>query len=298
MSENGNLFGDLPDQRAPITISQSGLDPVWTEHKAQLIALYLRYFVYITHHGAYIDGFAGPKLENVPNSWAAELVVRSEPRRLRQFFLCDLTAKGCKALQKLVDDQDDKNERHYRVLQGDFNQTIDAILASGKITDKVATFCLLDQFSTECHWQTLKKLAGHKAAGSRKIELFYFLATGWLGRALSGFTKNVDEPEKWWGNPDWKQLKGKAGDIIAIRIAERFRDELGYRHVAAYPIWQKEKGQGKVMFHMIHASDHPAAAELMRRAHRQVTKAPEPDEQLAFELGHLVENDLDQSPAV
>ena len=33
--------------------------PIWTESKAQFIRHYLRYFVQITKHGVYIDGFAG-----------------------------------------------------------------------------------------------------------------------------------------------------------------------------------------------------------------------------------------------
>ena len=35
--------------------------PVWTERKAKLIQQYLYYFVLITKHGTYIDGFAGPQ---------------------------------------------------------------------------------------------------------------------------------------------------------------------------------------------------------------------------------------------
>ena len=42
-----SLFHDLPEQMAPVSIMQAGVDPVWTEHKAKLIARYLRYFVCI-----------------------------------------------------------------------------------------------------------------------------------------------------------------------------------------------------------------------------------------------------------
>ena len=35
--------------------------PLWTKHKATLIARYLYYFVLITKHGTYIDGFSGPQ---------------------------------------------------------------------------------------------------------------------------------------------------------------------------------------------------------------------------------------------
>ena len=55
--------------------------PLWTEHKAKLIARYLYYFVMITKHGTYIDGFAGPQNDE-PDMWAAKLVIESQPRWL------------------------------------------------------------------------------------------------------------------------------------------------------------------------------------------------------------------------
>ena len=41
--------------------------PVWTESKARLIERYLYYFVLITKHGTYIDGFAGPQHKESPS---------------------------------------------------------------------------------------------------------------------------------------------------------------------------------------------------------------------------------------
>lgn len=272
---------------APVSIKQTGVDPVWTEHKAQLIARYLRYFVFITKHGAYIDGFAAPKLEDNAGSWAAELVMNSEPRFLKEFYLCEIDPQRAQHLSALVDGQPEAPKRHFEVLIGDFNKEVDAILDSGRITDKKATFCLLDQYSCECHWKTLEKLAAHKAKGARKIELFYFLATGWLGRSLAASTKNIDSPEQWWGRPDWRELIGLAGDGIAIRMCERFRDELAYRFVKAWPIYKKEGGKGRVMFHMIHASDHPEASKLMLRAYKHVLDVPETEDQLEFDLGAI-----------
>ncbi len=49
----------------------------WTENKAKLIERYLFYFVLVTKHGTYIDGFAGP--QGVPQNWAAQLVLETEP---------------------------------------------------------------------------------------------------------------------------------------------------------------------------------------------------------------------------
>ncbi|MET1415922.1 three-Cys-motif partner protein TcmP [Roseibium sp. HPY-6] len=287
MSDKDELFGNLPVQLSPVSISQTGLGPVWTQHKAQLIAKYIYLFTIITKHGCYIDGFAGPKKQDLSNSWAAQLVVETEPRRLREIFLCDLKQDKADKLRALVDQQPDKDKRHYEVLQGDFNQKVDAVLSSGLIKEKTATFCLLDQYTLECHWTTLQRLANFKPEGARKIELFYFLATGWLHRSLTGHKVNLDRPDLWWGGEGWKKLVSLSGEKIAVRMAERFRDELGYRYVKPYPIHERDKGEGRVMFHMIHASDHPEAHKLMARAHRNVTKAPEAEEQLVMELSRI-----------
>jgi hypothetical protein len=63
----------------PEPLTDTGSNPVWTDNKARFIMLYLRYFVYITHHGTYIDGFAGPQAECETDSWAA----KQEPVALR-----------------------------------------------------------------------------------------------------------------------------------------------------------------------------------------------------------------------
>ncbi|SEH22514.1 three-Cys-motif partner protein TcmP [Rhizobium sp. NFR12] len=281
---NDSLFQDLPHQMAPVSIMQAGVDPVWTEHKAKLIARYLRYFVFITKHGCYVDGFAGPKNKDLADSWAAELVVNSEPRFLKQFFLCDQDPGQVSALQSLVSSQPSAPKRTFQVLPGDFNATVDQVLDSGVIGEKTATFCLLDQYSCECHWETVRKLARHKGDGANKIEQFYFLATGWLGRSLAGFKSGNPVPDNWWGSSDWLELQGLSGDLIAIKMAERFRDELGYRFVRPWPIYKREKGKGRIMFHMIHASDHPEAHKLMKRAYKHVLDVPESEEQLNLEL--------------
>ena len=65
--------------------------PIWTEHKAKLIERYLYFFVLVTRHGNYIDGFAGPQEPEKPDMWAAKLVLESEPRWLKRFFLFDLS---------------------------------------------------------------------------------------------------------------------------------------------------------------------------------------------------------------
>jgi len=267
------------------------LQPIWTEDKAKFIQVYLRYFVQITKHGAYIDGFAGPQNFDQPNSWAAALVLQSEPKWLRHFFLCELRKKSVKALEALVQEQprtDTKGrklQRKIEICPGDFNTSIDEILKSQSITQKEATFCLLDQWTFECHWDTLKKLAGYKQAPNNKIELLYFLGVGWMHRAFSGIRKNTEKAEKWWGRPDWRDLKTMPCQDIADLVRKRFERELEYRYVAAYPIFDKKKGN-RVMYYMIHASDHDEAPALMVRAHNTAVRSLPKEVQQPLEFDH------------
>lgn len=254
--------------------------PIWTENKAKLIERYLYYFVFITFHGDYIDGFAGPQEPDKPEMWAAKLVLDSEPKRLRKFFLCESTKKGYSELEKLRKEQPDIKGRSIQLYQGDFNQNINQILGSGLIGKNHATFCLLDQRTFECHWKTVQALASFEK--KYKIELFYFLGSGWLHRALSQQSdkKIIDA---WWGNSDWVDLK----DIPPIRIQEllckRFKEELGYRYVTPWPIYERNDG-GRVMYHMIHATDHDEAPALMDRAYRKAVIDKESQEQFTLEF--------------
>jgi hypothetical protein len=123
-------------------------NPVWTENKAQFIMRYLRYFVYITKHGTYIDGFAGPQVERETDCWAAKLVLESEPKRIRHFHLCDANPSQVARLEKLKTAQPTHDcsgkpvNRDIAVYPGDFNQQVDKILDAGTISEKEATFCV------------------------------------------------------------------------------------------------------------------------------------------------------------
>lgn len=245
-------------------------DPLWTRNKALLIQRYLQLFVYITKHGAYIDGFSAPQKAGHHDKWSAKLVLESEPKFLRDFWLCDLSPDGHSLLEELAA-QHRSNKRRVDVLHGDFNVVVKEVLASGRITEKTATFALLDQRTFECSWNTVKTLAEHKKGGN-KIELFYFLASGWLDRSLKavGRPEKRAEVEAWWGRSDVDLLQGMDRTTRAGLMAERFQKELGYLSSTPFAIHSKRRG-GRIMYHMIHASDHPEAKTLMVRAYRQVS---------------------------
>lgn len=257
-----------------------GTKALWTNSKAQFIMLYLRYFVYITRHGTYIDGFAGPQEECETESWAAKLVLANRPAWIRHFHLCDASRaqvnrlEALKASQPKRDEDGRKISRGITIYHGDFNDTVDQILNAGTISEKEATFCLLDQRTFECSWSTVGKLARYKKTGC-KIELFYFLANNWFERALSGL-RDIEKLERWWGRDDWASLKNMTRDQRKEAIVHRLKSEFGYQSVKAYPIFKSEHGK-TIMYFMIHATDHPEGPTLMARAYRAAVRTPEPE---------------------
>lgn len=277
----------VPDIDGSRVILFNSVRPIWTEHKAKLIERYLYYFVMITHHGTYIDGFAGPQETDMPEMWSAKLVLESEPRWLQRFYLCELKASSIAALEELKSSQPPRNKgkkepkRLVKIVPGDFNKTVTEVLAGDNIPPKQATFCLLDQRTFECDWQTVKFLAAHKPP--HKIELFYFLPAHWFGRAFHE-TKDKTEIERWWGRDDWSTLGDMSDRDRADLLCTRFREELGYAYAYAWPIYSKEDGEGRIKYHMVHSSDHPEAPKLMRRAYERALQIREPPEQfgLAF----------------
>jgi three-Cys-motif partner protein len=291
---NFDLFGDVEkaDEVKRRLTYKPMKHPVWSEHKARLIELYLRYFVMVTKHGTYIDGFAGPQSPENPETWSAKAVLESRPRFLRHFFLCELDALKIEMLQSMVDAQPPQiprkeSKRKTEILSGDFNTQVDAILNSGVIKETEATFALLDQRTFECHWSTVQKLAQHKKVGN-KIELFYFVAVKWLHRSFAGTStaQGSQDVDAWWGSSGWGSLKKSSQFDIAIAFAKRFETELSYRFAVPHPIYGKEDGRGGIMYYMVHATDHPAAPGLMARAYNQAVMSlqKKPDQGELFTL--------------
>ena len=259
--------------------------PIWTENKARLIQRYLHYFVMVTKHGTYIDGFAGPQEDGKDEMWSAKLVLENEPRWLRNFYLFDADPKQVESLNTLVSSQAPMpkgQKRNVLVTPGDFNEGIKQLLADRPIKDREATFCLLDQRTFECKWRTAQLLAEYKPPGQHKIELFYFLPNHWLDRSLAALTKNVHIGAEWWGRDNWATLQGIPGQDRAGLFAERFKKDLGYASAKPWPIMERANG-GSVMYYMIHATDHPDAPALMARAYAKAVTPLEPVEQLTLE---------------
>lgn len=264
---------DWPSQPASQETPQirhGAILPIWSRNKAQLVAEYLRLFVQITHSGVYIDGFAGPQIDE--DCWSARRVL--EVKLLQQFHLCDLRRKAVAQLDRLRELHPDRDIHIYG--PSDFNTVVDTILGGADVSK--ATFCLLDQRTFECEWATVVKLARFKAEARYKVELFYFFADRWLDRAWAASKRPQarDKILRWWGGGEWellRQLRGERRYIRARLVAQRFHDELGYRFAVPWEI-RDHVGGNVVMYYMIHATDHPDAPELMGRAYQSVIGDP------------------------
>lgn len=260
------LFGApdaLPSARGHVASVEN---PIWTRSKARLIERYLYLFVQITKHGAYIDGFAGPQRADQPGMWAAKLVLESKPPFLRHFYLFDKNELQVNRLRSVVDNLPAEQKEHPRTIElecGDFNSKVHELLQSKKIGEKEAAFCLLDQRTFECRWSTVQAVARYKSS-EYKIELFYFLPIHWLWRAMKALRQQEILTE-WWGRSDVAELSALKQLGMLERFEHRFKTELGYRHVVPWPILGPKN---KVMYYMIHATDHEAATPLMQRAYK------------------------------
>ena len=251
--------------------------PIWTKNKALFVARYMKTFTFVTKHGTYIDAFAGPQRENSKSkSWAVKLVLENEPAWLRNFYLFDIKKKQVKQLEKLKNDHFEKypdlaNTRKINIFLGDSNEALPKFLSENPVRDREATFCLLDQRTTECAWDTVKTIAAHKnRPGVNKIEIFYFLAQAWIDRSIQSWKIKPEERFlRWWGKEDIIDFLKLKSYERGIHLAERFKTELGYRHAYPFPI-QDLGEKGKTMFWMIHASDHHRAPVLMHQAYKHI----------------------------
>lgn len=274
-----DLLFPLPPAQAPdrTTVKELALDPLWTGSKAKLIERYLFYFVQVTKHGTYIDGFAGP--QDKPDNWAAKLVLESKPSWLRHFHLFEVREAKVRRLRELRNQHPDRDVVVYK---GDFNRRVDEILRPEVVSENEAVFCLLDQHTFECEWATVERIARYKTQGM-KIELFYFLAHAWFHRALENTTRG-DQPQRWWGRDDLRAFGALPRFDRAEEVCRRFREELGYGYASPWAIHDREEGQRVLMYHMIHATDHPAAPYLMSRAYEEAVAPKDPPGQAQMDL--------------
>lgn len=92
--------------------------------------------------------------------------------------------------------------------------------------------------------------------------------------------------QEWWGRDDWDQLLEMREQRRVEVFVERFKKELGYKSVKPWPIFERQNG-GRIMYYMIHATDHEEAPALMSRAYERAVQPKEAAEQISLEFESL-----------
>jgi hypothetical protein len=73
--------------------------------------------------------------------------------------------------------------------------------------------------------------------------------------------------QAWWGRDDWTTIIRQPRRERQEELRKRFQTELGYRFSNSLPIYGVEDRKTRIMYYMIHATDHPEAPKLMKRAY-------------------------------
>ena len=273
-----------PGPATPSEILTKTLDrPVWTENKADLIAKYLRYFVFITRHGTYIDAFAGP----TECRYHTILDCQESPRQ-RTKVVAPTSIYSTNHLNKCNDCSNWPQRTSLgmcRFIKATRIRSFSRYSQWHRSVKRRPRFAYWISEPFQCEWQLCEHVSKLRP-GTRKVEQFYFLANWWMSRALSGI-KTPEGEEKaraWFGQDDWRTLGSLTSLERAEVFADKFKTELGYRSVKPWPIYRRDNATGGVMYYMIHATDHDEAPKLMYRAYCKAVDPPESVDQLSLAL--------------
>ena len=163
---------------------------------------------------------------------------------------------------------------------------VPSLLAGGHLDPARPCFALLDQESTQLHWDTIEQLAAWKSYSpppngkgrptSCKVELWILFNSHQVINRLWPHDR-VRYPQSFSADTLDRMLGGRSAwwdlwdddrpsSALVHRFAKRLREDLGY--VYAIPQIIKDPESGRPQYHMVHATDHPSAISFMRWAKR------------------------------
>lgn len=211
----------------------------WGTNKYKLVALYNELFSTGMKtkwdQRVYIDLFAGPGKVRLKDSGkvllGSPLLALSVPDPFDRYIFCEEDPVAMNALQQRVHDSFPKADVHF--VPGDCNKVIDGIVK--KIPKpsrrlRVLSFCFVDPFSLNIHFQTIKKLATY---------IMDFLILLMLMDPMRNENRymdtNSERIDRFLGLPDWRERCNEAkGSNVSFRtfLATTFAKQmisLGYR---------------------------------------------------------------------
>lgn len=274
--------------------------PTWTEEKLRILSAYLHGFALACKRvgGWYaLDLFAGGGL-NVSETTGAEIPgspVIALDARSPEATLVVCCEQGSEVLDALHD-RTSAYGRRCEIVPGDANREIGAMLA--RLPSAAPSFAFLDPEGAELEWETVRRIAEHKAAGRSRVEqLILFPTDMGFVRLLSlrkplnpGYASRVTAM---FGNDDWRGIyeRRRAGQITAeqarddyLRLYAQGLRDLGYRHVQERQITKeptKPGGRGSPMYFLVFATDNDTGNKIMDHCFNK--KHLRPEEELGQE---------------
>ena len=247
----------------------------WAVDKLEILRLYLTMYRKVAGNGTYIDGFAGTGTIRSGGSehlGSAGLALKSGAFKSHRYYE---RPRNAKLLRQWLDENATPKKRPRAVVvPGDFNKNILLDLEQEIVPKERPCFAFLDPNSTQLDWATMEALANYKSdctpPDTCKIELWILFNTWQVLLRLmptNGKPPSTAGLNRWLGGEKgWLDLyeNARGPTSFADRYAQRIQDELGYGLARTLII--RDPKNGRPQYHMIHASDHPAAHKFMRWA--------------------------------
>ncbi len=261
----------------------------WTRGKLDILRRYLEAFTTASKSAderVYIDAFAGEPHnfdrltgEDIEGSARIALTIDDPPlTRLRFFEKEHIAIRLEEVLRR------DFANRDFKVIAGDCNETIPLELRKLRRFGWAPTFAFLDQNTLEAEWRTIETLADFKAGRPYKVELFLLFSPSMFVRLLPTQGRSVSERDaeritKMYGTDQWRHIYvSRLQDELTPEQAQfeylnlmrwRLENELGYQRTHALAIGNE---RGRVIYHMVFATDHPAGDRIMRYLYRMAAE--------------------------
>ena len=230
-----------------ITVPDDGLftNPIgpWAEDKYRYVGMYAEMFSTGMKNRwprrVYLDLFCGPGCSRVRDTGrvvlGSPMIALSLPDPFDAYVFADENPEALEALRLRVARLDHQHPVTY--VPGDANAAINRILEtlSEKSGEKVLSFCFLDPYKLNIHFQTVQRIAEGRAVDFLILLALYVDANRNIQAYVGDDNPTIDLflGDRTW-RPRWKTAE-RAGDSIVKFLAREYSDrmaQIGYLPMA------------------------------------------------------------------
>jgi three-Cys-motif partner protein len=270
----------------PIYSADDGLitQPIgdWGIQKYRLVGMYNKLFSTGMKkkwdRRVYIDLFAGSGKAQLKSSgkivFGSPLLALSVPDPFDRYIFCEQNAKAMQALQQRISESFRASDVHF--VRGDCNERVDEIVAKipqYSATTKVLSFCFVDPFSLNIHFETIKRLATHIV--DFLILIMIMDPTRNEGLYVKENSRRID---LFLGLSDWRDRWREAkGQNISIRqfLATEFAKQminLGYRNESLKSMVKTNSGDKNLsLYYLAFFSKHQLGYKFWNQVRKYAT---------------------------